>query len=84
MASSITDGHWGKSGDRDSSWPETSADLFRHATADKATLYRSIMEVFAAAKRQYRLQLRPDEALRRIGVTERHLLRKRLPPYWLS
>lgn len=37
--------------------------MFRHATAEKATLYRSIMEVFAAAKRQYRLQLRPDEVL---------------------
>ena len=48
---------------RDSSWPETSADLFRHATAEKAPLYRAIMEVFAAAKRQYRLQLRPDEVL---------------------
>lgn len=38
-----------------------SADLLRHVTADKAPLYRSIMDVFAAAKRQYRLQLRPDE-----------------------
>lgn len=47
----------------DSSWPETSADLFRHATAEKAAIYRAIMEVFAAAKRQYRLQLRPDEVL---------------------
>ena len=40
-----------------------SADLFRHVTADKAAIYRAIMEVFAAAKRQYRLQLRPDEVL---------------------
>ncbi|HWK49152.1 MAG TPA: TIGR02677 family protein [Steroidobacter sp.] len=38
-----------------------SADLLRHVTADKAALYRCIMDVFAAAKRQYRLQLRPDE-----------------------
>lgn len=37
----------------DSSWPETSADLFHHATAEKAAIYRAIMEVFAAAKRQY-------------------------------
>lgn len=37
------------------------ADLLRHVTADKAPLYRSVMDVFAAAKRQYRLQLRPDE-----------------------
>lgn len=40
-----------------------STDLFRHVTADKATLYRAIMDVFAAAKRQYRLQLRADEVL---------------------
>jgi uncharacterized protein (TIGR02677 family) len=37
--------------------------LFRHVTADKAALYRAVMNVFAAAKRQYRLQLRPDEVL---------------------
>lgn len=37
--------------------------LFRHVTADKAALYRAIMDVFAAAKRQYRLQLRPDEVM---------------------
>lgn len=48
---------------RDLSWQEASTDLFRHVTADKAAFYRSIMEVFAAAKRQYRLQLRPDEVL---------------------
>lgn len=47
----------------DTYWPEASADLFRHATAEKASIYRAIMEVFAAAKRQYRLQLRPDEVL---------------------
>ena len=40
-----------------------SADLFRHVSAEKAGVYRSIMAVFAAAKRQYRLQLRPDEVL---------------------
>ena len=40
-----------------------SADLLRHVTADKAPAYRSVMDVFAAAKRQYRLQLRPDEVL---------------------
>jgi uncharacterized protein (TIGR02677 family) len=40
-----------------------SADLFRHVSAEKAAFYRSIMDVFAAAKRQYRLQLRPDEVL---------------------
>jgi uncharacterized protein (TIGR02677 family) len=40
-----------------------SADLFRHVSAEKAAFYRSIMDVFATAKRQYRLQLRPDEVL---------------------
>ena len=40
-----------------------SAELFRHVSAEKAVFYRSIMDVFAAAKRQYRLQLRPDEVL---------------------
>lgn len=42
---------------------DSSADLFRHVSAEKGSLYRSIMDVFAAAKRQYRLQLRPDEVL---------------------
>lgn len=42
---------------------DTSADLFRHVSAEKAIFYRRIMDVFAAAKRQYRLQLRPDEVL---------------------
>jgi len=40
-----------------------SAALFRHVSAEKAIFYRCIMDVFAAAKRQYRLQLRPDEVL---------------------
>lgn len=38
-------------------------ELFRHVSAEKAAFYRCIMDVFAAAKRQYRLQLRPDEVL---------------------
>ncbi|MDO8719960.1 MAG: TIGR02677 family protein [Polaromonas sp.] len=41
----------------------TAAELFRHLSTEKAVLYRCIMDVFAAAKRQYRLQLRPDEVL---------------------
>lgn len=41
----------------------TAAELFRHLSAEKSAFYRSIMDVFAAAKRQYRLQLRPDEVL---------------------
>ena len=40
-----------------------SAELFRHVSAEKSEFYRCIMDVFAAAKRQYRLQLRPDEVL---------------------
>ncbi len=40
-----------------------SAELFKHVSTEKATFYRGIMDVFAAAKRQYRLQLRPDEVL---------------------
>ena len=46
---------------------EGSADLFRHVSAEKARFYRCIMDVFAAAKRQYRLQLRPDEVLAEAG-----------------
>jgi uncharacterized protein (TIGR02677 family) len=38
-------------------------DLFRHVSAEKAEVYRAILDVFARAKRQYRLQLRPDEVL---------------------
>ena len=41
----------------------SAAELFRHVSADKAALYRAVLDVFAAAKRQYRLQLRPDEVL---------------------
>lgn len=37
------------------------ADLFRHITAERSALYRAVMESFAAAKRQFRLHLRPDE-----------------------
>jgi len=36
-------------------------DLFRHITTEMASLCRAIMHVLAAARRQYRLQLRPDE-----------------------
>lgn len=42
---------------------QTASDLFRHVSAEKASFYRCILDVFAAAKRQYRLQLRPDEVL---------------------
>ncbi|TAN49093.1 MAG: TIGR02677 family protein [Methylococcaceae bacterium] len=40
-----------------------SRELFRHVSADKAAFYRSIMLAFAAAKRQFRLHLRPDDVL---------------------
>lgn len=43
--------------------PARTAELFRHVSADKAAAYRAVLDVFAAAKRQYRLQLRPDEVL---------------------
>lgn len=38
-----------------------SRELFRHVSADKSALYRTVMACFAAAKRQFRLHLRPDE-----------------------
>jgi hypothetical protein len=31
--------------------------------ADNAPLYRAILDVFAASKRQFRLHLRPDDVL---------------------
>lgn len=43
--------------------PSQQANLFRHVSAEKASLYRCVMETFAAAKRQFRLHLRPDEVL---------------------
>lgn len=46
---------------------DDSAELFRHVSAEKAAFYRCIMDVFAAARRQYRLQLRPDEVLAEAG-----------------
>lgn len=39
------------------------AELFRHVSAEKAALYRTIMDCFAAAQRQFGLHLRPDEVL---------------------
>jgi uncharacterized protein (TIGR02677 family) len=38
-------------------------ELFRHVSAEKSALYRCVMDAFAAAKRQFRLHLRPDEVL---------------------
>lgn len=42
---------------------DTQANLFRHISTEKADLYRRVMDTFAAAKRQFRLHLRPDEVL---------------------
>ncbi|MFT0534457.1 TIGR02677 family protein [Castellaniella hirudinis] len=47
------------------------ADLFTHLTTDKADLYRRIMDCFAAAKRQFRLHLRPDEVLAEVDWSGR-------------
>lgn len=41
--------------------PASSSSLFRHVSADKAALYRAVLDTFAAAKRQFRLHLRPEE-----------------------
>lgn len=38
-------------------------ELFRHVSVEKAALYRAVMDVFSAAKRQFRLHLPPDEVL---------------------
>ncbi len=41
--------------------PSSSSRLFRHVSAEKAELYRAVLDTFAAAKRQFRLHLRPEE-----------------------
>jgi uncharacterized protein (TIGR02677 family) len=38
-------------------------ELFHHLSAEKSAVYRAILDTFAAANREYRLQLRPDEVL---------------------
>ena len=43
--------------------PRSASALFSHVMADNAPLYRAILDVFAAAKRQFRLHLRPDDVL---------------------
>lgn len=40
------------------------ADLFRHVSSEKAALYRAVLDCFDAAKRAFRLHLRPDDLLR--------------------
>ena len=43
--------------------PRSASAPFSHVMADNALLYRAILHVFAASKRQFRLHLRPDDAL---------------------
>src|SRR6202035_3801291 len=43
--------------------PSSAPALFSHVMADNAPLYRAILDVFAASKRQFRLHLRPDDVL---------------------
>src|SRR5260370_1482542 len=43
--------------------PRSAPALFSHVMADNAPLYRAILDVFAASKRQFRLHLRPDDVL---------------------
>jgi uncharacterized protein (TIGR02677 family) len=43
--------------------PRSAPALFNHVVADNAPLYRAILDVFAASKRQFRLHLRPDDVL---------------------
>jgi uncharacterized protein (TIGR02677 family) len=45
------------------SLPRSAPALFSHVIADNAPLYRAILDVFAASKRQFRLHLRPDDVL---------------------
>lgn len=40
---------------------ESANELFRHVSAEKSVQYRAILDTFAAAKRQFRLDLRPDD-----------------------
>ena len=58
------------------------AELFRHVSADKALLYRGVMQAFAAAKRQYRLQLRPDEVQAEARWPDTHHALKRSTRRW--
>lgn len=45
-------------------WRVEQSELFRHLAAEKAALYRAILDSFAAAQRAFRLHLRPDDLLR--------------------
>jgi uncharacterized protein (TIGR02677 family) len=43
--------------------PRSAPALFSHVVADNAPLYRAILDVFAASRRQFRLHLRADDVL---------------------
>ena len=43
--------------------PASASCLFSHVTAEKSAVYRAIMDLFSAARRQFRHHLRPDEVL---------------------
>jgi uncharacterized protein (TIGR02677 family) len=43
--------------------PAIATELFSYVTVEKMAFYRAIMNMFASAKRQFRLHLRPDEVL---------------------
>jgi uncharacterized protein (TIGR02677 family) len=45
------------------SLPRSASALFSHVVAENGPLYRAILDVFAASKRQFRLHLRPDDVL---------------------
>jgi Protein of unknown function (DUF2397) len=49
-----------------------SRELFRHVSAEKSAMYRTIMDAFAAAKRQFQLHLRPNEVLAAFIQALRH------------
>lgn len=46
------------------SLPAAASGLFSHITAEKPAFYRAILDLFAAAKRQFIVSLRPDDVLR--------------------
>jgi uncharacterized protein (TIGR02677 family) len=46
------------------SLPPATSGLFSHVTAEKPAFYRAILDLFAAAKRQFTVNLRPDDVLR--------------------
>lgn len=54
-------------------------NLFRHVSAEKALLYRAVMDAFAAAKREFVPYLRPDEVLTHIARSDESHIGAALP-----